>query len=647
MRIPTGSMVMACVLLSVALLLTGCAGAAVKEAQLGEEVFLQPAAEQGPNPFTASTATGPAGPGTPRPTGTGRAADASAPPAGLAVAPLAAARALSGGTPGLYSGSARVAGCDVERQIGGLTSDPARGDAFARTAGVPRAELPGYLRGLTPVLLRADTRVTNHGYRDGQVAGYQAVLQAGTAVLVDNRGVPRVRCACGNPLRPPEEARGGVGARGTAWSGYRPNQVIVVTPAPQTVGSLTLLDAGTNTWIERRVGPDVRKDRLVAPPAVSDTAPPDPGLTGFPHPSRPPTARPSPRDTRSNTATGEMRGAVIDAGRVTSGRGPGAVRGEEAGERRARADGAGAGAGGRGVRAVRRGAAGTGRDGGRPDGGDHDASRAGGHGTHAAGERGSAPPDTGSAPAPTDRGTSATTNDGSSARTNRGTSVNQGTSDTTDRGTPARTNDGTSVNQGTSGTTDRGTSDTTDRGTPARTNDGTPVNQETSATRDRGTSATTDDGIPTADAHGTPAADDQGTPAPTAPGTPSPTPTTSSEPRAALPTRALGSASASPAAAASSSPSDSPTRSTPSTPPASSAPSGAPALRDPLAYPPDTSLYNPAPFGAPPSPQAPDEIGPPNVTETPALPDPDGADAPAPGGAPGGAGPTPADVLGG
>ncbi|MYR03998.1 hypothetical protein GTX23_36805, partial [Streptomyces sp. SID6139] len=85
MRIPTGSMLMACVLLSVGLLLTGCAGASVKEAQLGEEVFLQPAAEQGPNPFTASMATGPARTGTPRPAGTGRTADVSAPPAGLAV----------------------------------------------------------------------------------------------------------------------------------------------------------------------------------------------------------------------------------------------------------------------------------------------------------------------------------------------------------------------------------------------------------------------------------------------------------------------------------------------------------------------------------------------------------------------------------
>ncbi|MEU3027837.1 DUF6777 domain-containing protein [Streptomyces incarnatus] len=394
MRIPTGSMAMACVLLSVALLLTGCAGAAVKEAQLGEEVFLQPAAEQGPNPFTASTATGPARTGTPRPTGTGRTADVSAPPAGLAVAPLAAARALSGGTPGLYSGSVRVAGCDVERQIGGLTADPARGNAFAHVAGVSRTDLPGYLRALTPVLLRADTRVTNHGYRDGETAGYQAVLQAGTAVLVDDRGVPRVRCACGNPLRPPEEARGGVGARGTAWSGYRPNQVIVVTPAPQAVGSLTLLDAGTNTWIERRLGPDVRNDHLVAPPAVADTAPPDPGLTGFPHPSRPDSGQPSPRESRSNTATGEIGGAVIDTGRVTPGRGE--RRGEGAEDRRTQTDGTGTGQRVRSTRAVDRGATGRGEagsdtgtrsTGGRADAGSGSSGGGTGTGSHSVGGR--------------------------------------------------------------------------------------------------------------------------------------------------------------------------------------------------------------------------------------------------------------------
>ncbi|WP_143664274.1 DUF6777 domain-containing protein, partial [Streptomyces murinus] len=532
MRIPTGSMLMACVLLSVGLLLTGCAGASVKEAQLGEEVFLQPAAEQGPNPFTASMATGPARTGTPRPAGTGRTADVSAPPAGLAVAPLAAARALSGGTPGLYSGSVRVSGCDVERQIAGLTADSARRDAFAHVAGVSPADLPGYLRALTPVLLRADTRVTNHGYQGGQTAGYQAVLQAGTAVLVDNRGVPRVRCACGNPLRPPEEARGGVGARGTAWSGYRPNQVIVVTPAPQTIGSLTLLDAGTNTWIERRIGPDVRNDHLVAPPAVADTAPPDPGLTGFPHPSRPDTAQPSPRESRSNSATGEIGGAVIDTGRVTPGHGDG--RAERPDDRRTRADGIGTGERERSTRAVNRGVAGrsegrsdtethsakgrpdTGSEStagttgsgahsgegttdtaeGRSDTGSHSAASAEGHGSHAADER--------VTPAPDARGTSGTTGDGTGTGTADGSRAPAATGD------EARTPDASAA--------------------PATAGHGARTADASTAP------AVTGQGTPTADARGMSAAPGRGTPAPV----------TSAEARAVLPASALPSASSAP-----------------------------------------------------------------------------------------------------
>jgi hypothetical protein len=304
---------MACVLFA-ALLLAGCAGTAVRNAELGDEVFLQPAADQGPDPFTDSTATGATATGRALPTGTKGTADAGAPSAGLAVAPLAAARTLSGETPGLYSGRAHVAGCDVELQITRLTADAARQEAFAGAAGVSRSALPGYLRGLTPVLLRADTRVTNHAYRNGQAAGYQAVLQAGTAVLVDDRGVPRVRCACGNPLQPPQEARGGVGSRGSAWSGYRPNQVIVVTPAPKAVSSIKLVDAGTNTWIERRIGTDVREDHVVPPPAQATAVPPSPSLTGRTPPAPADTGRPSAPESRPGGAAGETAGGARDAG---------------------------------------------------------------------------------------------------------------------------------------------------------------------------------------------------------------------------------------------------------------------------------------------------------------------------------------------
>ncbi|WEO93955.1 DUF6777 domain-containing protein [Streptomyces sp. FXJ1.172] len=280
MRIPPGSIVTACAL-SVALLLAGCARPGVKETRLGVEIYLQPATSQGPEPFTDSTVTDAAVWQPPGPGGTGP--DATAPtvaasarppmPAVLAVVPPRAMRALSGGTPGLYSGVAHVSGCDVERQIGYLTADRARGDAFARAAGVSATGLPGYLRGLTPVVLRADTRVTDHTYHDRRAAAYQAVLQAGTAVLVDNRGVPRVRCACGNPLGPPAAVPGGLGASGSTWSGYRPSLVVAVIPAPRAVTSITIVDVGTHTWIERRTGPDVRHDRAV--PAPAGATPPE------------------------------------------------------------------------------------------------------------------------------------------------------------------------------------------------------------------------------------------------------------------------------------------------------------------------------------------------------------------------------------
>jgi hypothetical protein len=44
------------------------------------------------------------------------------------------------------------------------------------------------------VLLRSDTVVTNHGFANGCSTTIPAVLQAGTAVLVDDKGVPVTKC---------------------------------------------------------------------------------------------------------------------------------------------------------------------------------------------------------------------------------------------------------------------------------------------------------------------------------------------------------------------------------------------------------------------------------------------------------------------
>ncbi|MET7473611.1 DUF6777 domain-containing protein [Streptomyces sp. NPDC005648] len=293
----TGTLVTACAL-SAALIVAGCGGngdrATSSNSQSGE-VFLQPAAARGPDPFTDSTATSPAGrsPATPSPA-------ARATPVGAS----RAVRSVSGSTPGLYGGTERVGSCDVNRQIDYLTSDPSKARAFARAEGISEASVPDYLRGLAPVALRADTRVTNHGFRDGGLTTFQSVLQAGTAVLVDGRGVPRVRCACGNPLRPPVAAQGTHGVNGRPWSGYRPTEVIVVTPAPQVVTHITIVDVVGNTWIERPIGHDVHHDHVVPPPER-----PKPKPT----PTYPTTPAPSPGDSESGTGPGSV-GASPSAG---------------------------------------------------------------------------------------------------------------------------------------------------------------------------------------------------------------------------------------------------------------------------------------------------------------------------------------------
>ncbi|WP_328875320.1 hypothetical protein OHT76_37535 [Streptomyces sp. NBC_00287] len=245
MRTPRGILVTACA----ALLVAGCGSGGDKDAAASGELFLQPVAAQGPDPFTASTATSTATPPpvtrTPQPDGV---------------------RSYAGSTPGLYGGTEGVGSCDVNRQIDHLTADQGRAHAFAGAVGISRSGVPDYLRGLAPVVLRADTHVTNHGYRDGRATTYQSVLQAGTAVLVDNRGVPRVRCACGNPIEPPAATHGSPATSGRAWSGYRPTQVIVVTPAPQVITNITIINIVNNTWIERRIGHDVQHDRPVPRP---------------------------------------------------------------------------------------------------------------------------------------------------------------------------------------------------------------------------------------------------------------------------------------------------------------------------------------------------------------------------------------------
>ncbi|MGW1766179.1 DUF6777 domain-containing protein [Streptomyces sp. NPDC002073] len=243
------------------------------KAVTGQEVLLQSVVAAGPDPFTASTATSLAALPPPAHQGTGQQGRPG--PGAAGSGPAAALRAVTGSTPGLYGGTHKRGSCDVEQQVRFYAADRNRARAFAAAAGVESARIAEFLRGLTPVVLRADTRVTSHGFRGGRAAAYQAVLQAGTAVLVDDYGLPRVRCACGNPLMPPVEG-GGSSNTGTPWPGFQPAQVVVIKPTDAIVDNLVIVNISNNTWIERRSGDDGAQDKVPAEPPPFDPSGPVP-----------------------------------------------------------------------------------------------------------------------------------------------------------------------------------------------------------------------------------------------------------------------------------------------------------------------------------------------------------------------------------
>ncbi|MCP9956380.1 DUF6777 domain-containing protein [Streptomyces sudanensis] len=221
--------------------------------------LLQPAAEPGPHPFSASTALTADHSAARRPP----APDTSGGPSAVAGR---APRTVDGATPGLYGGTHSLPSCDVDQQARLLAADGARARAFAQAAGVTPGGLGAWLRDLTPVMLRADTRVTGHGYRDGEAVPQEAVLQAGTAVLVDGYGAPRVRCAAGSPLRAPADARPPTGYRGEPWPGFRPERVVQISPTQQVLDSLLLVNVLNGTWLEREIGTRGEADREPAAP---------------------------------------------------------------------------------------------------------------------------------------------------------------------------------------------------------------------------------------------------------------------------------------------------------------------------------------------------------------------------------------------
>ncbi|MFG2980749.1 DUF6777 domain-containing protein [Streptomyces sp. NPDC048258] len=222
------------------------------------EIFLQPTGEVGPDPFTSPLA----GTGSAR---TVAGTDPATPTAPSTSGEVAVASRY-GSEPGLYGGVRKTAACDPRRLMDFLRQNPGPGQAWAGVLGMATADLPRYVAWLTPVVLTGDIRVTDHRYRDGRGVPFQAVLQGGTAVLLDWHGVPRVRCQGGNPLLAPVVVDKPV-YTGQRWPGFEPGRTVVVVPSRQPLRGLVLTDVTTGDRFARPVGGTGPTDRDVAIPS--------------------------------------------------------------------------------------------------------------------------------------------------------------------------------------------------------------------------------------------------------------------------------------------------------------------------------------------------------------------------------------------
>lgn len=184
-------------------------------------------------------------------------------------------REISGGARGVYGGSRDSQVCDKEQLVVFLRdADNAKlAEQWASILTLDASQIANYIAGLTGARLRWDSRVTDSGFKNAQSTTWQAVLQAGTAVLVDNTGVPRVKCNSGAPLLGPVAlAKGSERALSVkemaqnpidAWEHLDPEQTVTINPSEQTLQTLNIVDVDEGSMLQRDIGSDGGSSRDV------------------------------------------------------------------------------------------------------------------------------------------------------------------------------------------------------------------------------------------------------------------------------------------------------------------------------------------------------------------------------------------------
>ncbi|WP_330302930.1 MULTISPECIES: DUF6777 domain-containing protein [unclassified Streptomyces] len=175
-----------------------------------------------------------------------------------------------GGATGEFGGSTKPGTCVVAQLKKFLTApeNSAKAQEWARVLHIDPGEISGYIDQLTPVVLRHDTLVTNHEYKHGKAVPFNSLLQAGIAILVDQQGLPAVKCSCGNPLRP---FKGNIKKTSVQfkdgnkkWSGYHQDHIVLVEPPPGNtdIDRLQLVDVqNPDHGIARPLGTEGEDDQ--------------------------------------------------------------------------------------------------------------------------------------------------------------------------------------------------------------------------------------------------------------------------------------------------------------------------------------------------------------------------------------------------
>lgn len=165
-----------------------------------------------------------------------------------------ALKSVQGSHGSLYGVDSAKAVCDVSRFAKLIVGNRPLQRAWAASMGIEVAKVDDAIAVLTPVLLGQDTAVTDHAYADDEVSAFQAILQAGTAVLIDDHGAPRVRCASGSPLDRSDTGGTKVRLSGTPWHGFATGSVVAVTPTAEPITMLRAVDIGTGDPVTVSVG---------------------------------------------------------------------------------------------------------------------------------------------------------------------------------------------------------------------------------------------------------------------------------------------------------------------------------------------------------------------------------------------------------